>query len=64
MLYIVFLALALVVVAAAIAVPLLRRHSVLDEVDRFHAARSITTTWSSESPPEFKVPAEGETLED
>lgn len=62
MLYIVILA--LVVVAAAIAVPLLRRHSVLDEVDRFHAARSITTTWSSEPPPDFKVPAEGETLED
>ncbi len=62
MLYVTILA--LVVVAVVIAVPLLRRHSVLDEVDRFHTARSITTTWSSEPPPDFKVPAEGETFDD
>lgn len=62
MLYVVILA--LVVVAVVIAGSLLRRHVALDEVDRFHAARSITTTWSSEPPSDVKVPGEGETLEE
>ncbi len=61
MLYVVILA--LVFVAVVIAASLLRRHVALDEVDRFHVARSITTTWSGEAPSDVKVPAEGETLE-
>jgi hypothetical protein len=55
---------ALAVVAICVAFPLLRRNHRLDEVDRFHVARSLTTTWSSEPQPEFKVPAQGETADD
>ena len=39
---------ALVLVAAAIAYPLLRAPSRLDEVDRFHVASALTSTWASE----------------
>lgn len=62
MLYLVIAALA--VVAVCVAFPLLRRNHRLDEVDRFHVARSLTTTWSSEPQPEFKVPAQGETTDE
>jgi hypothetical protein len=55
---------ALAVVAVCVAFPLLRRNHRLDEVDRFHVARSLTTTWSSEPQPEFKVPAQGETTDE
>jgi hypothetical protein len=51
---------ALVLVAACVAYPLLRRDTVLDEVDRFHVARSLTTTWSTEPQPEVHIPASGE----
>ena len=51
---------ALVVLAIVIAFPLLRRSSRLDEVDRFHVARSLTTSWSSQPQPKVYVPAEGE----
>lgn len=51
---------ALSVVALLVALPLLRRNTRLDEVDRFHVARSLTTAWSREPVPELKVPAEGE----
>ena len=39
--------LALVLVAVGLAVPLLRRDSRLDEVDRFRVARGLTTTWAT-----------------
>lgn len=58
MLYLVIAALA--IVAVCVAFPLLRRNTRLDEVDRFHVARSLTTTWSSEPPRDFHVPAQGE----
>ena len=58
MLYAVLAALALV--AVVVATPLLRRNTRLDEVDRFHVARSLTTTWASEPQPEFTIPASGE----
>jgi hypothetical protein len=56
--------LALVVVAVCVAFPLVRRNHRLDEVDRFHLARSLTTTWSTEPQPEFRVPAQGETADE
>ncbi len=46
LLYAVIAALALA--AVAVAAPLLRRNVRLDEVDRFHVARSLTTTWAAE----------------
>jgi hypothetical protein len=55
---------ALAVVALCVAFPLLRRNHRLDEVDRFHVARSLTTTWSSQPQPQFKVPAQGETADE
>ncbi len=55
-----FVIVALVVLATCLAFPLLRRNTRLDEVDRFHVARSLTTTWSHEPQPEFHVPAPGE----
>jgi hypothetical protein len=58
-LYLLVLA-ALVVVALALGVPLVRRNTRLDEVDRFHVARSLTTSWSNGPQPELKVPAEGD----
>ncbi|MGZ6793649.1 MAG: hypothetical protein ACXVGH_09055 [Mycobacteriales bacterium] len=59
MLYLVIAA--LVVVALVVATPLLRRPNRLDEVDRFHVARSLTTSWSSGQPaPERSVTASGE----
>ena len=48
------------VLAVLVALPLLRRSSRLDEVDRFHVARSLTTAWSRDPVPELEVPAEGE----
>lgn len=62
MLYVVIAALA--VIALCVAFPLLRRNTRLDEVDRFHVARSLTTTWSSEPQPEFTVPAQGEAADE
>ena len=53
---------ALVVFAVLLAVPLLRRNARLDEVDRFHVARSLTTSWSDHPGPQIRVPAEGEDL--
>jgi hypothetical protein len=53
---------ALAVFALLLALPLLRRNHRLDEVDRFHVARSLTTAWSTQPTPELKVPAEGEDL--
>jgi hypothetical protein len=61
-LYLVIAALAFV--AVCVAFPLVRRNHRLDEVDRFHVARSLTTTWSSQPQPEFKVPAQGETADE
>ncbi|MGZ6792851.1 MAG: hypothetical protein ACXVFV_07845 [Mycobacteriales bacterium] len=59
MLYLVIAA--LVVVALVVATPLLRRPNRLDEVDRFHVARSLTTSWSSGQPaPEQRATASGE----
>jgi hypothetical protein len=58
--YAVFLA--LLVLAFLLALPLLRRSSRLDEVDRFHVARSLTTAWSTQPTPQLRVPAEGEDL--
>ena len=52
----------LLVVAVLLAVPLLRRNSHLDEVDRFHVARSLTTAWSTSPAPSARVPAQGEDL--
>jgi hypothetical protein len=53
---------ALAVFALLLALPLLRRGHRLDEVDRFHVARSLTTAWSTEPTPQLRVPAEGEDL--
>jgi len=52
----------MVVVALLLALPLVRRGSRLDEVDRFHVARSLTTSWSTHPTPHVRVPAEGEDL--
>jgi hypothetical protein len=52
----------LAVLALLLALPLLRRNARLDDVDRFHVARSLTTAWSSQPPPHTRVPAEGEDL--
>ena len=51
---------ALAVFALLLAVPLVRRNHRLDEVDRFHVARSLTTSWSTQPTPQIRVPAEGE----
>ena len=53
---------ALAVFALLLALPLLRRNARLDEVDRFHVARSLTTAWSTQPQPTPRVPAEGEDL--
>jgi hypothetical protein len=53
---------ALAVFALLLALPLLRRNSRLDEVDRFHVARTLTTAWSTQPAPQLRVPAEGEDL--
>ncbi|MFN2537032.1 MAG: hypothetical protein ABR549_02630 [Mycobacteriales bacterium] len=53
---------ALAVFALLLAVPLVRRNHRLDEVDRFHVARSLTTAWSTQPTPQIRVPAEGEDL--
>ena len=58
MLYLVIAALA--VLAVVVGLPLLRRNTRLDEVDRFHVARSLTTTWAREPQPEFHLPAQGD----
>jgi hypothetical protein len=50
----------LVVVAALVATPMLRRNTRLDEVDRFHVARSLTTSWSGGGAPHVHVPAQGD----
>jgi hypothetical protein len=51
---------ALAVVAVCVAFPLLRRNNRLDEVDRFHVARTLTTSWSTHPQPPVHIPAEGE----
>ena len=59
MLYLVILV--LVIVAVAVVVPLLRKPNRLDEVDRFHAARTLTTSWSAGEaarPAEVREPAD------
>ena len=53
---------ALAVFALLLAVPLVRRNHRLDEVDRFHVARSLTTAWSTQPAAHIRVPAEGEDL--
>lgn len=58
MLYLVIVV--LVVVAVAIGLPILLRTHRPDEVDRFHIARSLTTTWATEPPPTVQLPAAGE----
>jgi hypothetical protein len=55
---------ALAVAALVAARPALRRNRRLDEVDRFHVARSLTTSWSANPTPPVHVPAEGEEPED
>jgi hypothetical protein len=62
LLYLVMAALA--ALAAGICLPVLRRNHRLDEVDRFHVARSLTTSWSDHPDQDVKVPAEGEQLTD
>jgi hypothetical protein len=57
-LYVVIAALA--VVAVCVALPLLRRNTRLDEVDRFHVARSLTTSWSAQPQATVLVAAEGD----
>lgn len=47
---------ALVALAACVAFPMLRRNTVLDEVERFHQARSLTTTWSTEPQQPLRLP--------
>lgn len=51
----------LLVLAVAVAVPLLRRPDHRDEVDRFLTARSLTTSWSQ--PSDLRAP-EREAVED
>ena len=51
---------ALAVFALIAALPLTRRNARLDEVDRFHVARSLTTSWSADPTPPPPVPASGE----
>ena len=58
--YAVFLG--LIALAVLLAVPLVRRNHRLDEVDRFHVARSLTTAWSTQPASQIRVPAEGEDL--
>jgi hypothetical protein len=53
---------ALAVFALLLAIPMVRRNHRLDEVDRFHVARSLTTAWSTQPTPVLRVPAEGEDL--
>lgn len=48
----------LLLVAAALAVPMLRKRNVLAEVDRFQHARSLTTSWSDDPPPQRDAPQE------
>lgn len=48
----------LLVVAAALAVPMIRKRNVLGEVDRFQHARSLTTSWSDDPPPQRPAPEE------
>lgn len=55
---------ALVLTAVAVALPLLRRSSHVDEVDRFHVARSLTTTWATVPQEPMRVPASGQTDDD
>lgn len=50
----------LVIVAALVAAPFLRRNNRLDEVDRFHVARSLTTSWSDGGEAHVHVPAPGD----
>ena len=50
----------LVVVAVCVALPLLRRNNRLDEVDRFHVARSMTTSWAAHPQRAVHVPASGD----
>lgn len=53
----------LVLVALALAVPMIRKRNVLGEVDRFQHARSLTTSWSSPSQgdvPQQKPPTHDE----
>ena len=61
MLYVV--AAVLVLVAVFLAVPMLRRGHHLDEVDRFHVARSLTSNWASEPQPPVHIPAPGDPYE-
>ena len=58
MIYVVISALA--VVAVCVAFSLRRRSSRGNEVDRFHIARSLTTTWASSPQPVVVVPAQGD----
>jgi hypothetical protein len=57
-LYVVIAALA--VAAVCVAMPLLRRNTRLDEVDRFHVARSMTTSWAAHPQRAVHVPASGD----
>ena len=58
MIYVVIFALAVAAVSVALTVK--RRNTRLGEVDRFHLARSLTTTWASSPQPEVVVPAQGD----
>lgn len=46
----------LAVVALLVAVARLRRRDLVDEVERFRHARSLTTSWSTQGPVELHVP--------
>lgn len=48
----------LAVVAVALALLRVRRRDVVDEVDRFRHARTLTTTWSSEGQTRGHVPGQ------
>lgn len=60
MTYVFAIMIAVAVVALCLTLPLRRRHARLAEVDRFHLARSLTTTWASSPQPEVVVPAQGD----
>lgn len=58
MLYVVMAALALA--AITVAVPLLRRSTELSDVEAFHHARTLTTTWAAQPVEPLRLPGPDE----
>lgn len=59
-----YVALAVLILAAvAVATPMLKRNNRLDEVDRFHVARTLTTSWSGQVTAPDPAPERGEPAE-